>query len=191
MHKAFWLVAKFMAVLGGLVLTGLVLMTCVSILGRQLNGFFKGDLAQGLFPDFADNMIALGVAPILGDVELVEAGMAFTIFAFLPLCQISGAHAQVDIFTSRLPQRGSRVLQLITDLIFAVVLVLIAWRLSVGLQEKQQYSETSFMLQFPLWWAYGASLIAASVAALVGIYVVFVRGMELLSGRDLLRERNG
>ncbi|MEO0568056.1 MAG: TRAP transporter small permease [Pseudomonadota bacterium] len=191
MHKAFWLVAKFMAVLGGLVLTGLVLMTCVSILGRQLNGFFKGDLAQGLFPGFADNMIALGVAPILGDVELVEAGMAFTIFAFLPLCQISGAHAQVDIFTSRLPQRASRVLQLITDLIFAVVLVLIAWRLSVGLQEKQQYSETSFMLQFPLWWAYGASLIAACVAALVGIYVVFVRGMELLSGRDLLRERNG
>lgn len=191
MHKAFWYLSRTMAFIGGVVLTALILMTCVSILGRQLNSLFKSDLAQSIFPGFADGMIALGVAPVLGDVELVESGMAFAIFAFLPLCQISGAHAKVDIFTSRLPERSNRALQFVIDLVFAAALMLLAWRLSIGLQEKQQYSETTFMLQFPIWWAYGASLIAACVAAFVGVYVALVRGAEMFAGRDILPSGEG
>jgi len=65
----------------------------------------------------------LGVGPINGDFELVEAGVAFAIFAFLPLCQISAGHASVDIFTAKLPMRINRVLQLGIDVIFAIVLI--------------------------------------------------------------------
>jgi len=55
-----------MAILGGLVLSALILVICVSIVGRTI-----------------------GIGPINGDYELVEAGIAFSIFAFLPLTQIT------------------------------------------------------------------------------------------------------
>lgn len=185
-HRVFLTVARLLAVLGGLVLSALVIMTCVSIAGRSLNGFFKGDFAEAVMPGFAAWMIDLGVAPILGDVELVEAGVAFAIFAFLPLCQITGGHAKVDIFTSRMGDRVNRVIQAVVDVVFALVLVLIAWRLQVGMLDKAQYSETTFMLQFPVWWAYAISLAAAGMAALVGIYVAIMRVLELVTGRPVL-----
>ena len=88
-----------MALLGGTVLCLLVLMVCISIAGRAL-----GDLAHdGWLAGAGDWLISLGVGPILGDFELVEAGMAFTIFAFLPLCQVTASHASVDIFFATLP----------------------------------------------------------------------------------------
>ena len=152
MYRAVLAISRAMAILGGLVLTALVIMTCVSVAGRSLNKFFKGDWAQTHIARLADWMIEAGVAPILGDVELVEAGVGFAVFAFLPLCQISGAHAKVDIFTSRLGARANRVLQAGVEVVFAAVLVVIAWRLQVGLVEKAEFSETSFLLQFPIWW---------------------------------------
>lgn len=186
MHRIFLTLARGLAVLGGIVLTALVVMTVVSIIGRLLNGFFKGEFAQAVMPGFADWMIELGVAPILGDVELVEAGVAFAIFAFLPLCQITGGHAKVDIFTSHLSPRINRFIQVVVDLVFAAVLVIIAWRLQVGMAEKAQYSETTFMLQFPIWWAYAISLVAAIMAALVGVYVAAARVWEMATGRAIL-----
>lgn len=175
-----------MAALGGLVLTALVLMTCVSVTGRALNKFLKGDWAQAHVAGLADWLIGLGVAPVSGDVELVEAGVGFAIFAFLPLCQISGAHAKVDIFTAGLGARANRAILMVVDILFAAVLVVIAWRLQVGMVEKAAYSETTFMLQFPVWWAYALALFAAVVAALVGLYVAGARVVEAVTGRTLL-----
>ncbi|MEQ9260475.1 MAG: TRAP transporter small permease [Roseovarius sp.] len=191
MQKLFLALARLMAVLGGLVLTGLILLTCVSVLGRALNGFLHGGLAESLFPVLAQRLLDMGVGPVLGDFELVEAGVAFAIFAFLPLCQITGGHATVDIFTTYFPRKANRAIQIVVDVVFAAVLVLIAWRLYEGMQEKVQYNETTFMLQFPIWWAYAASLVAATVAALTGIYVAIARIAENLSGRVILHGNEG
>lgn len=171
MHKAVLMLARANAVLGGIVLTLLVLLTCVSVLGRILNGWLHGEFATSTFPDLAQRLLDMGVGPVLGDFELVEAGMAFAIFCFLPLCQITRGHASVDIFTSHMPEALNRVIGVLVDVIFAAVLILIAHRLHAGLLDKMAYSETTFMLQFPIWWAYGASLFAAVVAALVAVYV--------------------
>jgi len=191
MQKLVLSLARGMAFLGGAVLTMLIVLTCVSVVGRMLNGALHGDFAQDLFPDFADWLIKLGVGPVLGDFELVEAGVAFAIFAFLPFCQITGGHASVDIFTSKLPLRINRLIQVAVDIVFAAVLILIAQRLYVGLLDKQQYNETTFMLQFPIWWAYAASLIAAALAAAVGVYVAVSRIIEILSGRSILPNPEG
>lgn len=179
-----------MAVLGGVVLVFLVLMTCWSVIGRELNSFFKGEFATQTFPALAQWISGLGVGPVSGDVELVEAGVAFAIFAFFPICQLGNGHAKVDIFTSGLPRRVRAGMQALTDMIFAVALILIAWRLSAGLAEKQQYSETTFMLQFPIWWAYAASLVAASIAAATAIFVAFARLTELVTGHDRLADQS-
>ncbi|MEL7258136.1 MAG: TRAP transporter small permease [Pseudomonadota bacterium] len=183
--------ARGMAVLGGLVLTGLILITCVSVLGGLGNSFFHSVLAETVFPDFAQRGLDLGIGPLFGDTEMVEVGMAFVIFCFLPLCQISGGHASVDIFSSRFPVRVNRALQVVIDVIFAAVLILIALRLYAGLQEKMQYNETTYDLQFPIWWSYAASLTAAGIAALVGVYVAAARVVEVASGRVILPSRQG
>ncbi|MFW8633761.1 TRAP transporter small permease [Cribrihabitans pelagius] len=185
MHKLMLGLARAMAYLGGAVLSLLIILTCVSIIGRQLNGLFHSGLMQGLAPGFSDWMIGW-TGPVNGDFEIVEAGVAFAIFAFLPLCQITSGHACVDVLANAFPRRVKYFLRMVTEVLFAAVLVLIAWRLADGTLGKYQNGETSFLLQFPVWWAYGASLVAAVVAAVVGLYMGAVRTYEYLTGRILV-----
>ena len=188
MNKPVERLAHGLAVAGGLVLVVLVLMTCVSVLGRGLNTLgHSGLLPAGL----AEWLIATGVGPVNGDFELAEAGVAFTIFAFLPLCQFYGAHATVDVFTSGMSSRVNRWLIAFWETLMAVVIVLIAVRLFAGLQDKLRYGETTFLLQFPIWWAYAASFAAALVAALVAIYCAGARLIEALTSRRILPYSEG
>lgn len=180
--------SRGMAILGGVVLSLLILLTCVSILGRSLNGILHGDLMQSVMPGFANWLIAIGVGPVNGDFELVEAGVAFAIFAFIPLCQITAGHASVDVFANMFPAGVNRFLRMVIEIVFALVLILIAWRLYEGMLSKKSYGETSFLLEFPVWWAYAASLIGAAVSAIVGTYMAGVRIYECLTGQILITE---
>lgn len=186
MHKIMTALARTMAILGGIVLTALIVLTCVSIIGRLLNGFFHGEFMERVAPGFARWALDMGIGPVNGDFELVEAGVAFAIFAFIPLCQITAGHASVDIFTDRMPASVNRFLRMVTDSVFAAVLVLIAWKLFDGMMSKMGYGETTFLLQFPVWWAYAASLVGAVLAAIVGIYIAVIRVYEFFTGKILI-----
>lgn len=175
MHRIVDRLARLMALLGGLVLTGLVLLTVLSVTGRGLNTLGHSALLEELAPGFASWLLGLGVGPVTGDFEIVEAGIAFAIFAFLPICQLHSAHATVDVFTSQLPARANRFLAAFWEVILAVVIIVIAWRLYVGFTEKLGNGQTTFLLQFPVWWAYGASFAAALVAALASVYTAYAR----------------
>ncbi|MCE0504201.1 MULTISPECIES: TRAP transporter small permease [unclassified Roseivivax] len=173
--------ARATAILGGLVLTALVILACLSILGRGLNTLgHSGLLPAGL----GEALIALGVGPIDGDFELVEAGVAFAIFAFLPICQLSGAHANVDVFVSALPRPAVRAIVTFWEVVLSAVILLITWRLGVGMEGKISNGQTTFILQFPIWWSYAASFAAACVASLVAIYCAARRVRGLLRGED-------
>jgi hypothetical protein len=174
-----------MAVLGGAVLVFLITLTCVSIIGRGLNGVLHGWVGSA-FPTMSNWLLSAGVGPINGDFELVEAGVAFSIFAFLPLCQITAGHASVDIFTAKLPASINRVLQFIIDIVFSILLIVIAYQLYNGMLSKQRYGDTTFLLQFPIWWAYAASVTGATVAALIAVYVACIRLTECIFGTDIL-----
>ncbi len=186
LHRTMLFLARFMAILGGIVLSFLVILTCVSVLGRGINTFLHSDMMQGSMQGLAETLLATGIGPVQGDYELVEAGIAFAIFAFLPLCQITAGHASVDIFTSRFPKRANRLIQMVVEFIFAAVLVLIAWRLYEGMMSKMSYNETTFLLQFPIWWAYAVSLVAAVLAAIVGVYMAVVRIIEFFTMRTIV-----
>ena len=182
--------ARLMAICGGLVLTLLIVLICISVVGRSLNGLLHGWIGS-VMPGLSAWALYLGVGPINGDFELVEAGVAFAIFAFLPLCQISAGHASVDIFTAKLPMRINRVLQLGIDVIFAIVLISIAYQLYNGMLSKQSYGDTTFLLQFPIWWAYAASLSGAVLTAVIAFYVAGIRAVECLRGEDILSQESG
>ncbi|MEO0390126.1 MAG: TRAP transporter small permease [Pseudomonadota bacterium] len=186
MHMLMMRLARVMASLGGLVLLILVLMTCLSILGREAK-----DLLQTIDTGWSNALINLGIDQVRGDFEMVEAGMAFAIFAFLPLCQMTSGHATVDVFTDRLPERAKRWLAAVIEVIFALVLVLIAVQLLAGMQSKIRTGQTSFILAFPVWWGYAAALVGALVAALSGVYMAVMRVMEAAAGRALIPAAEG
>lgn len=164
----------------------LILLTCVSVAGRSLNGVMHSAMMESLAPNLAQWALDLGVGPVNGDFELIEAGVAFAIFAFLPLCQLTGGHASVEILTKSMSPGANRILQFIIDVLFALVLLLIAIQLFSGLQSKMRSGQTTLLLEFPVWWAYALSLTGAVVAAVVGIYIALIRGAELFSRKDIL-----
>lgn len=156
--------ARLLAVLGGLVLVAVTVLTVASIAGRAFT-------RQGL-------------GPVPGDFELVEALTAFAVFAFLPWCQLRRGHATVDVFTRLLPERANRLIDLVCEVLMTAVVVLIAWRLWHGMQDKLRYHETTFILQFPLWWSYAAAFAAAAAGVLVSVYAAFRRLREFLAPAD-------
>ncbi len=191
MHTFINQLSRFFALVGGATLTLLILLICASVFGRSVNGILHGEMMQSVLPGFAAWALGTGVGPINGDFEIVEAAMAFAIFAFLPICQLQGAHASVDVFTSRFSPRADRVLRLVIEVTFAAALILLAYYLTLGGLSKQRSGQTTLLLQFPTWWSYAASIIAMWFAALVGVYVAWMRGVELATGRSGLVQSEG
>ena len=159
-----------MAWIGGAVLSALVCLTCLSILGRLVNSA----LQTGTIPG-SDWLLETGIGPILGDFELVEAGIAFAVFAFLPICQLTGSHAVVDVVTTHLPKRVQSILSAIWEVVFAAVLCLITAQLYGGFLSKMRSGQITFLLEMPVWWAYGLSLGGAVIAAGIAVYVACLR----------------
>jgi len=158
----FWL-ARFMALLGGIVLVALILMTTASIAGRAMS--------------------SIGLAPVPGDFELVEAGMAFAVFTFLPWCQLQRGHASVEIFSRLFGSRSNAVLDLISDLLMFLVALLITWQLGLGMLDKKSYFETTFILQLPIWWGYATALAGACVFSLVAFFCL-LRSLGVVTQPD-------
>lgn len=153
-----------MALAGGVVLAALIVMTVVSIIGRTL--------------------IGIGLSPVPGDFELMEIGVGFAIFAFLPWCQLKRGHARVDLFQKLMSARLNQSIDFLSDVLMAVAAFLIAWRLWIGMLDKRGYGETTFILQFPVWLAYLASISGAIVFVIVSGFCILRSARPLIGYRD-------
>ena len=190
MHSLVTTLARSMAVLGGLVLTALILLICVSVLGRGGNTFAHWDALETSAPGLSSFLLGTGVGPVPGDYEIVEAAIAFSIFAFLPLCQLKSAHATVEIFTSFLSNRINNSLRAFWEVVLCAAIILITWRLGVGLFDKFGNGETTLLLGIPKWWAYAASLVAAFLASIVAIYCAYLLSQTAFSGGECLLDQD-
>lgn len=192
MYPFFLRLSRAMAYVGGSMLTAVIILTCLSILGRQLNTLFHLDQVEALVPGLSHWMLqTVQVNEIRGSYEITESGMAFVIFAFLPWTQITSGHAIVDILTSQMGTRINRLLRTIAEVLFAVALVVIAIQLAQGMLSKMRSEQVSLFLQYPVWWGYALSVFAAGIAAIVAIYVAAVRVQEVRFGRDILPDSAG
>ena len=154
--------ARSAALLGGIALIALVVMTVVSIIGRNFTAF----------------------GPVPGDFELVEAGVAFAIFAFMPWCQLNRGHAAVEILASRFGVLFNNLIDLISDVLLLGLWIFLGYRHFLGMLDKKGYSETTFILQYPIWWAYAAALAGIVVIVIVSIFCV-LRSIRNLTSRRL------
>jgi TRAP-type C4-dicarboxylate transport system permease small subunit len=191
MRRLIYFLARFTAVIGGLVLMALVLMTTASIIGRTVNKMLHSPFFQEKLTGLSQGLIEMGIGEINGNYELLEAGVAFAIFSFLPICQYYGAHATVDVFTSFLPARVNRWIMAFWEVVLAAVIVLIIWRLYEGMQRYLGNGETTLFLQFPVWWAYAASFASGVIASVVSVYCAVIRVIEAIRGTDILPSEQG
>lgn len=186
MHRFIHGLARGTALVGGLVLIALIVLTTLSIIGRSLNKFLHSDRAEAWLGDMAQTLLNSGVGEINGSYEILEAGVAFAIFSFLPICQLYGGHATVDIFTSFLGARVNRIIAAIWEIVFAAALILISWRLYEGLLRYFNNGETTLFLQFPVWWGYAASFAACTVICIVAVYCAVMRVGEAVRNENYL-----
>lgn len=174
------------AAIGGIVLTCLIILTTLSIIGRTISKTANGEAVQSAAAWLTDLVNRTGIDEINGTYELTEAGVAFAIFSFFPICQFYGAHATVDVFTSGLGARVTRVLKAFWELVLTATLIFITFRLYDGMLRYLKNGETTLFLQFPVWWAYAASLAAACVTCIVAVYCATARLGESATGRPIL-----
>jgi len=153
--------ARYVAIAGGLVLTAIVAITVLSVVGRAF--------------------IWAGLGSIAGDYELVEAGVGFAIFAFLPWTHLTRGHAVVSIFTDFLSARANAWIMVVSDTLMLAIAAFIAWRHWLGTVDKFNYGETTLLLRMPLWWAYAAGLVGAAALVIVAAYVFARSVREALS----------
>lgn len=155
--SAFERVVQSVALLGGVLLITLSVTVVISVTLRS-------DLVGG--------------AGVPGDFELVQMATALAAFCFLPWCQLRRGNIFVDTFTLKLPERWQRRIDAGWDMVYALVMALIAWRLAVGARAAFGTGETSMVLLVPSYLPIG---FCAALALLVSV-------SAMVSARRLLRQ---
>lgn len=121
--------------------------------------------------------LALGT-PLKGAFELTEMGVAIAAFAFLPYCQMTGAHVSADIFTTGAGPRAVALFDLAAAVIALAIGLILVWRMTLGFKDYWDYEEVTAILGIPLWYAFVpiiASLALLCVTALNGLQLAWRR----------------
>ena len=138
--------AHMCAILAGLLLTGITLMTCVSLIGRNTTGW-----------------------TINGDFELTGVATGAAIALFMPLCQLKKGHIIVDFFTARASEATHRQLDRMGALCVSAVFALLAWRTVLGGINAYDTFSGTMMLGFPEWVVYAAMVPPFVVCSLIAL----------------------
>jgi TRAP-type C4-dicarboxylate transport system permease small subunit len=153
MGKTIYGLSRAMTWFGAFTLAVLATVTVFSIVGRSLS--------------FA------GLGPVPGDFELVEVGTALAVFCFLPWAHLSRGHATVDLFWKAFPTSVRYGLEVAADALMLFVWVLLVWRMGVATLDYRGNAETTFILQFPVWWGYAVSMIPAVIGCIAYLWRLF------------------
>ena len=139
--------ARLCAIMAGLLLIFITLMTCVSVVGRDLIG-----------------------KTIVGDFELSGAAAGAAIALFMPWCQIRRGNIVVDFFTTKASPAAQDAMERTGALLLACVMALMAWRTTVGgLNSFRTHSETQ-ILGFPEWVVYAVMVPPLALTVLIALH---------------------
>ncbi|MBK8070745.1 MAG: TRAP transporter small permease [Ramlibacter sp.] len=144
--KVLSLLARVCAVLAGVILTAITLVTCFSLIGRN----------------------TIGVT-LVGDYELTAVAAGAAVALFLPWCQVKRENIIVDFFTARMSDAFNSKLDRLGSLVLAAVMLLLAWRTGVGGISAFKANSTSMMLGFPEWVVYAAMVPPMILTAVIAL----------------------
>lgn len=137
----------FFAVVAGVVLFGMMVMTTIDVFGRYILN-----------------------APLGFAFEMTQLGMAVVVFAALPSVTLRSQHVTVGLFEHAFTGWAMRLRNLLIALAAAASCFYLAWRLSTLAARFVRYGEITTVLHVPVGyvaWLGVAGLVAAGLAALV------------------------
>ncbi len=138
--------ARFCSILGGLVMTAIMLMTCYSLISRNL----------------------LDTA-LVGDFELTGVGAGAAIALFMPLCQLRHENIIVDFFTANRSEAFNFRLDRLGDLLMAVIFALLSWRCTAAAINAIDTMGASMLLGFPDWIVFTSMAIPFGITAVIAL----------------------
>ena len=138
--------AKACAILAGVLLTLITLMTCVSLVGRNTMGL-----------------------TLAGDFELTGVAAGAAIALFMPWCQVRRGNIIVDFFTAKASKRTNELLDRFGALLLAATMGLLAWRAVLGGMNAYSSHSGTMMLGFPEWIVYVTMVPPLALTALIGL----------------------
>jgi TRAP-type mannitol/chloroaromatic compound transport system permease small subunit len=153
------LATKWLAIAGGLVFVGLVVMSIVSITGRKLFSW-----------------------PVPGDVEILQMCAAFASSCFFAYCHMINGDVKVDFFTHNLAPRKVATMDAFGSLLVGLFGALIAWRTLAGALAVKEVGETSAILGWPVWVAQILMVPGFALLAAAGFYTM-LRHLRVALGK--------
>ena len=154
--RALYFSSRMAAILGGMIMTGLIIMVVVSVIGRWLIS-----------------------APIYGDFEMVEMGTAISVCLFLPYCHMNRGNVIVDLFLAWAPKGVQITFDILGSIVLSVIAGLLVWRMILGGFEMAEYTETTYILALPLWWAFPFAVASFSLLSLCAAYTAVHDGLRI------------
>lgn len=142
-------ITRIFAIVGGLVLCAMALLTTISVVGRA---FFN--------------------SPVTGDFELIAIGTGVCVFAFLPYCHLTKQNVLVDFFLNSAPNRVKCFFDLIGNFIFTVIIAVMTWRMYLGGWDLFEVDEMTLIMEIPRWWTFPAALVCLCLLFTVCLYSI-------------------
>ncbi len=139
--------AKLCAILAGLLLIFITLMTVVSVVGRDTIG-----------------------KTITGDFELSGAAAGAAIALFMPWCQFKRGNIMVDFFTTKASPSVQTLMDRLGALLLAGVMALMAWRTTLGGLNAWTTQSGTMMLGFPEWIVYSAMVPPLALTVAIALH---------------------
>ncbi len=139
--------AKLCAILAGVLLVFITLMTCTSVVGRELVG-----------------------KTIVGDFELSGAAAGAAIALFMPWCQFKRGNIMVDFFSAKASQSAQNKMERLGAFLLAVVMALMTWRTVLGGLNTWSNNSGTMMLGFPEWIIYSTMVPPLALTALIALH---------------------
>ena len=143
--------ARLCAIAAGVLMTGITLLTCVSLVGRNTTGW-----------------------TIVGDFELSASAAGAAVALFMPWCQVRRGNIIVDFFTTGASALTQSRMDRFGALLMAVVMTLLAWRSTVGGLSAWKAQSGSMMLGFPEWIVYCGIVPPLALCAVIALHQAVV-----------------
>jgi TRAP-type C4-dicarboxylate transport system permease small subunit len=139
--------AKLCAILAGVLLTAITLMTCLSLLGRNTIGW-----------------------TLVGDFELTGVATGAAIALFMPWCQLKNGNIIVDFFTAKSSTATIHKFDQFGSLLLALVFALLTWRTTLGGINAYATGSSSMMMGLPEWFVYVGMTPPFALTTVIALY---------------------
>ena len=121
---------------------------------------------------------ALFARPIPGMLDLIELGLACTIFLALPAVFLRDEHLVVDIIDHVAPRRAVRWLDLAGAVLSAAVLAVMAWRMLPLARDMHAFGDVTADLAIPKLWYWVPVLVGVIASILAALVFLFKKRSE-------------